>query len=260
MATTMPSKSAQNAQSPRAPSMVSLSLNEPDKSSTDREETPDETPNNTPQPNLLGLPREVRDRIYHFALYEEKPIKVQKYGKERPTPPPVYRCPLPSEWGSPSQLPFVNHQIRTECLPIFYSINTFQCVTYPAAGDLLRYLHREDYLKGVTSLRLLDINGMERYNHDFRSDYRANHKMWLRNAHKVLDEFSDQGLKDTAFKMAIRFEANDSTNEKLHVVSRYVSLAELRDLEFAGHHILDRVVRLRSKKVEVKEAEAKDSV
>ena len=72
---------------------------------------------------LGRLPPELRNHIYHLALYEPKPIVVRPYGyeivecnKSRTQPPP---CP------SPVALTITCKAIRQESVQVFYAINTF---------------------------------------------------------------------------------------------------------------------------------------
>ncbi|KAF2173479.1 hypothetical protein M409DRAFT_15760 [Zasmidium cellare ATCC 36951] len=71
-------------------------------------ETPPEETMTPPEPSLLGIPGELRNIIYRYALLQDTMIKVS-----------------PATPSQPSLL-WTTRQIRTEALPIFLAENTFK--------------------------------------------------------------------------------------------------------------------------------------
>jgi hypothetical protein len=86
-------------------------------------------------PSLLGIPAELRNKIYHYALYSPKPHRLIK----TLTPPPLCRT---------------NRQIRAESIKTLRVINEFELDTYyewSSDGPTTNDLHK----------RLKDIAGLE---------------------------------------------------------------------------------------------------
>ncbi len=81
---------------------------------------------------LVRLPRELRDTIYTYLLYEPGDIKVfLKRDKTSGEPAPTIM--YPDRRLHPLILTQTCSQIRQECLVVFYSINTFRI--YPRLVD-----------------------------------------------------------------------------------------------------------------------------
>lgn len=137
-----------------------------------------------PRPTLLTLPAELRNRIYQYALVEEHPICalqtarrrferrcyqklcafVRKLAKAGPTAKSdLVKITMLKQ----PALTRVSHQIRHECLPVFYRQNTFY-VKIDIAGPgyarhLETWLSRDDqHLIWMLRLNLRFICG--RYN------------------------------------------------------------------------------------------------
>ena len=97
-----------------------------------KEEAIDTTEETTSSPSdgtgLLDLPAELRNLIYHFAVVNEKPIKI-----------------IQDEWRGEAEAPkqpalaMTCKQIRDEVLPVFYGANTF---VYDPAGDIVQSCQR----------------------------------------------------------------------------------------------------------------------
>ena len=85
---------------------------------TDAQKKPAKKERKSQQSPLLDLPAELRNTIFEYALVEERPINVEHL---RATP----------------QLFLVSHQVRRECVSLFYLSNSFTITLYDANPTLL---------------------------------------------------------------------------------------------------------------------------
>lgn len=103
---------------------------------------------------FLDLAPELRNAIYELVVVTNQPIVVPKRGK----PNDDVRLNEPG-------ITATCHQICSECIPIFYSGDSFEAFNPSAARNWIQHLS-EAKLRSLRSLRLLNIYHMDTENID----------------------------------------------------------------------------------------------
>lgn len=149
----------------------------------------------TCRPALLGLPPELHSAIYYYALAGDEAVATTtdlfvtgRYGEKVVDEPGILSA---------------NHRLRKECLPIFYSANTFECGHSEKIDIFLQKITREK-LAHVQRLRAFDVCLTLEERHLSNADknrFLSYMKGWL---HLWSDEFEKKGFHKDAVLVLIR--------------------------------------------------------